>query len=287
MKNKILFLAAFISLAFSIQQSFSASSKTVKYNINGKLSTYHCLNSNSLTHLKLKGPGILTMTFRARFTEDSPEKLSFGILYLIDSTKVKTLLVKDVVRLKSTSFIQSSSEIPSTSRTFTIKINPDVKDVAFSMQSPNPQVDFRYKFVADSVTEWRDIKPIGDTVKTYLKVDISDKLPYYRFNATQPQKFKIKGPATVRVITRLEYDYTMQGIMSYRVKINRNNTFDKTYKLTSKPSTEAQYVQKNKFIPGVLKKFYIDVPAGTHIYEISLLDKRFSSLIRVSKQYKK
>jgi hypothetical protein len=154
------------------------------------------------------------------------------------------------------------------------------------MLRSSSQVDILCKFVPDSVPEWRDIKPVRDTVKINLKVDKSNPQTYYQLSASHPQKFKVTGPTTLRVITRLEYDYTMQGIISYRVRVSRNDTIMSTYKLSGNPSTEAQFVNRNKHIPGNLEKFFLQVPAGNNLYEFSLLDKRFSSLIRVSKQKK-
>jgi hypothetical protein len=282
--NKILFLIVFPAFIVLAHEKLNGQENRIKYNINGNLSTYYSLSHDSLTHMTINGPGNLTVSSRARFKDKSPDSLSFGVLYQIDNVKINLFNAKKVVRMGTNSFIQSSNDKPSTSRTFSLKIAPEVHDVAFSMLRTSPQVDILVKFIPDSIPDWMDIKPDKDTVKIKLKADKSNPQNYYQLSASKPQKFKVTGPTTLRVLTRLEYNYTMQGIISYRVRVARNDTIIGTFKLSGNPSSEAQYVNKKKFIPGTLGKFFLKAPSGSNNYEFSLLDKRFNSLIRVSKQ---
>lgn len=264
-----------------------AQSNKVKYSVNGKLYTYYALSHDSATNISVTGPGKLTIVTRARFKSDSPDSLSYSVVYQADNMKIKVHTAKKVIREDNNVYIQSINDKPSTSKTFTIKVEPEIHNYSFIMLSESPQVDLHYVFVSDTVPEWKDVKSLNDTAVVGLKVDKGNNQSYYRFSSLAFQKFKVKGPTSLRICTRLEYDYSMQGMVSYRVQVKRNDSIIGTYKLSGSPSVEAQYLDDKKHIPGTLEKFYLDVPAGENYYEFTLLDKQFTSLLRVSREKNK
>lgn len=265
------------------QINLNAQINRVRYNLKGNLYTYYALSRDSATHINVTGPGKLKLTTHARFTNDSPDSLSYAIVYYIDNADIKLLTAKKVSRAGKEVYIQSVDERPSTSKIYTIKVDTGAHDYSFYMLNISPQVDLHYKYVPDSVVEWKDKPSLTDTSEISIKIDKSSTKPYYRFSAEQPQKFKVKGPTSLRVLTRLEYSYTMQGLISYMVSVKRNDTIIGSFKLEANPSQEAQYANDKKLIPGTLEEFFIEVPAGENYYEFTLLDKKYTALIRVSK----
>jgi hypothetical protein len=278
--EKILLLVFFVGFSLSLE----AQNNVVKYLIKGKPVTYYALSRDSIQTIKVTGPGKLTITTRARFKEDSPDSISYSVVYQIDNVKMKIFSAKKVVRDGTKADIVSTNDIPSTSRSFTIDIDPDVHKIDLLMLKSEPQVDFQYKYSPDSVPDWNDIETITDTTRVFLRVDSEEVKDYYRVFYDAPQKFKVTGPTSLRILTRLEYNYTMQGQVSYRIQVTRNDTIVKTYKLTAMPSKETEYVFDKKHVPGTLEKIYIDVPPGENNYEFRILDKQFTSLIRISRQ---
>ncbi|MEI6851437.1 MAG: hypothetical protein WCL06_01290 [Bacteroidota bacterium] len=284
MKKKAALLNTFsFILLILFQLNLYAQMNRVKYNIKGNLLTYYALSRDSATHISVKGPGKLTLTTFARFTRESPDSISYTVVYKIDNTDVRAFTANKVIRAGRDVYIQAVEDKPSTVKTFSIKVKPGVHDYDFLMLYKSPQVDLRYKFVPDSVIEWKDKSSLNDSSQVDIKIDKLSTKSYYRFSAESPQTFKVKGPTSLRVITRLEFNYTMQGLISYRVSVKRNDTIIGTYKLEGFPSQEAQYANNRKLIPGSVQEFFLDVPAGDNSYEFTLLDKKFTSLIRVSK----
>ena len=270
------------------QLTYGANPNRVKYSIGNKLYNYHSLNNTKFTYVNVNGPGKLTVMFRAHFTSDSPQSLSYNIIYMADSAKIKVLKVNNVLPTTKNTYIQSSDDKPSDAKILVIGVKPDVKRIGCKTKDLSPQVDFIYKFEPTTVMPWRDLKSRNDSIKIGLKsVSKPSVQSYYRISSSKSQKFKVRGPATIRVFTRLEYDYTMQGLLTYRVSVKKNDSIPQTFRLTTNPSRDMQYVSDKKFVPGQLQKFFIEVPKGVHTYETSLLDRHFSSLIRVSKQEKK
>ncbi len=283
-KNFFLIKAFCLITVVFFQINLNAQINKVKYNINGKNINYYALSRDSMTHISVKGPGKLTITTRTRFTSITTDSLSYGIVYVCDDKKLKVHKVKKVGRDGSKVTIPSSTDVPSTPKSFTIKVDPEIHDYSFVMLDKSPQVDLIYKFVTEAAPKWKELSPLADTTTIKIKVDSSNIQSYYKLSSTHPQKFKVKGPSSLRVFTRLEYNYSMQGELSYRVMVKRNDTIIGTFKLSTKPSVEAQYIKDKKHIPGTLEKFYLEVPSGDNSYEFVLLDKHFTSLIRVSRK---
>ena len=282
--TKAIFKAIFVCLIALINLNLQAQEKKVKYHIDGKEVTYYTLSHIDSLRVPVNGPGKLTVTTRAHFTSNSPDSLSYSLIYQIDKEKIAVYKAKKVIREDTSVSIESSGDRPSTLKTFTIKIDPDVHSVSFLMLKDSPQVDLHYKYIRDEVPDWKDVKPVNDTVTIGLMVDKGKDKSYYRLSAASSKKFKVKGPTYLRVITRLEYDYTMQGMVSYRIQVKRNDTMPETFKLSAKPSSQVKYIDDGKHIPGSLEKFYLDVPPGEHTFEFSMVNKHFTALIRVSKQ---
>lgn len=77
----------------------------------------------------------------------------------------------------------------------------------------------------------------------------------------------------------IENDYSMKGRTDYRIQIKEDSKIKNTYQLSSVRSQTAKYLHENSKIPGKANEIVIDVPKGSHTYQISLLDKNKCSLL--------
>jgi hypothetical protein len=65
----------------------------------------------------------------------------------------------------------------------------------------------------------------------------------------------------------------MKGKLNYRVEVKEDNKLKNTYMLSSDRSDITKYKKDGKRTPGKANEIVINVPSGTHTYEISALDK--------------
>jgi len=86
-------------------------------------------------------------------------------------------------------------------------------------------------------------------------------------------KIKVTGPTTLRVLNRVEFDYKMKGRLNYRVEVREDKRLKNTYMLCADRSDVTKYRREKKKTPGKANEIVINVPSGTHIYEIVTLDK--------------
>lgn len=287
MKNKISFLTfTFLIILLACSHKILAQKNSIQYTINGHQVEYNPLSISKAYSVTLNGPGKLLIRTRVRHNQNNTKSFSYGIAYTDNNSEKKYLATTNVKPVDSLVKINATSEKASKLKVFTINVPAGKHNYSFYMVKESPQIDIYTKFNPDPVVKWIDIQPINDTTRVFIKSDKANPQAYYRISNTIVKKYKIKGPASLRIISRLEYNYTMQGIISYRVLMNRNDTIIEMFKLSSEPSVETQYLFEKKYIPGTLTKFYIEIPSGVHICLFSLKDKHFSSLIRVSKKSK-
>ena len=71
----------------------------------------------------------------------------------------------------------------------------------------------------------------------------------------------------------MENHYYMKGRINYRLQVKEDGEIRHTCLLSSVRSEITSYKKDGNKIPGKAKEIVINVPSGTHIYEIIPLDK--------------
>jgi len=71
----------------------------------------------------------------------------------------------------------------------------------------------------------------------------------------------------------------MKGRINYRLQVKEDGDVKNTYLLSSVRSEVTSYKKDGEKIPGKAKEIIINVPRGTHIYEIVPLDKDKNSIL--------
>jgi hypothetical protein len=102
---------------------------------------------------------------------------------------------------------------------------------------------------------------------------------YYRFSATNPLKIEVTGPTKLQLLSRFENHFQMKGAILYRLQIKEKGKVLNTYQLSNRTSGITVYKNNEKLIPGKASEIMINVPKGTHIYEIIPLDQDKNTLL--------
>jgi hypothetical protein len=147
--------------------------------------------------------------------------------------------------------------------------------------SVNSRISTRVLFteIKEKKIDWVSLSPMYPNEPVSL-VTNEDVVSYFRYSTAKPLKIKITGPTTLRVLNRAEFDYKMKGKLNYRVKVKEDNKVKNTYMLCSDRSDITKYKKDGKRTPGKANEIVINVPSGTHTYEIITLDK-YSILARI------
>ena len=117
-------------------------------------------------------------------------------------------------------------------------------------------------FAQRNITKWREVTPKKFARKTLIKVSENERT-YYAVSKEEKVTFEVKGPAKIRVLTRLGLPKIKAESYKYAVSYKRDGKKKKTKKLNTKASKLAFMGD----VPlGQSRSFYLKVPAGKHKY---------------------
>ncbi|MFH1319701.1 MAG: hypothetical protein ABII90_03495 [Bacteroidota bacterium] len=245
---------------------------------------YYPLSSTQSTLLMTERPGRLKVFVRMQINKEKITDSICFIKYTIDDKIVKVKKIKKF-SIDTNAVYEEKSIIflPSNVKTFTIDIPPEKHKIKFLSTNPEINIDAHFKFKEAIKPVWEEIKLINNVSTETLKVIGKSKtLEYYKLTQDTAIQLKVKGPTTLRVLVRGEFQCSMYGNNVYKIKLIRNNSLLNTYKFSCKRSKTVEYEKNEELIPGSLNKIYVKVPVGENLYKFVLKDKDKSALMRFS-----
>jgi len=114
--------------------------------------------------------------------------------------------------------------------------------------------------------DWRSFTPTTYAGETNMLVD-GETFVYYRFTGDDPLAFSVEGPTRLKILTRVRLPNDVDS-ESYTVVVSRDGVEDQRESFEGRHSSHAHYIAFTPMGPGQLKRLYIDVPTGTHGYEL-------------------
>lgn len=242
--------------------------------VSGTSYKYYPLSTDDSSVLTTRGPGKLKIITRCHLNFQSESRVDYVIYYRInggDKTKVEFASVKPD---NNSSFEDVSLGFPSAGENILIELSRGEHTIELWSGSEYPKICTRVLFteIKEKKIDWISFSPKYPNEPVSL-ITNEDVVSYYRYSSAKPLKVKITGPTTIRVLNRVEFDYKMKGRMSYRVEVKEDKKVKNTYMLSSDRSDVTRYKKDSKRTPGKANEIVINVPSGTHTYEIITLDK--------------
>lgn len=246
--------------------------------VDGKKRTYHPLNIKKPVVVKVTGPTTLRLVTRA---ECLGEETIYSFLVTRDGAKryhIARVTSPDPEvhaegnsRVKLGSSRTATFKVPAGEHTYEISLPAGAKGGVYvrpmvleSAKSPASYVAFLPKSFAEEVR-------VAVREAEYL---------YYRGAQNKPLELEVVGPTKLKIVSRLEFDYTMRGEKSYRVQVVEGGKVMATKVLKAKPSALASYVGKSTRVLSEGSTFYLKVPTGRHAYQLTLPDPGVSAVFR-------
>lgn len=96
-------------------------------------------------------------------------------------------------------------------------------------------------------------------------------ITYHTTRTGQPVSLRVVGPTTLELLTRLDYDVTMRGSQSYRMRVSEPGHPPKTFDFKTTKAVAAVYTNLPDRVPSKFSRVRISVPAGTHEYAVELV----------------
>jgi len=284
----LLILTCFIACSFISAQNAEKSrhlkpsnfTKKVTTVISGEERSYYSLSNEQPSVISVQGPGTLRVLTRGRFQTAQEDYISYEILYTIDGGEQKRVRMKDVVRSKQATYLNGSLGMPGDREDFDIELVRGDHTIEFLLKDGTVPVAVQYLFTPgkEKQQDWIDFSPLQPSEPVDL-VSSETSVTYYRFSGAKPLRIEVNGPTELRVFTRVEYQYQMQGRVDYRLQLSENGKVMNTYQMSSTRSEVTIYKNDKNLIPGKASEFLVEVPSGKHVYQVVPLDPDKGTLL--------
>ncbi|NQS97658.1 MAG: hypothetical protein HQ591_04320 [candidate division Zixibacteria bacterium] len=257
--------------------------KMVKIRIKGKDWTYYKLDLKNPLETVIDGPVKLKIITRLNMKGyEKDDKVDYTIYSVIDGKK--THYTRSAEISKGIELSQSGEgdigmggniiiDLPNGKHKIKLYLDKrDKREIYVRVLKKNSKLSEKPKRVAMNPQEYTNMVKILVKEKQY---------DYYRVGAQDSLKLSIIGPATVKVLSRLEYDLTMNGDKKYRTQVYEDDSLKNTFLLNTVLSDVAVYAEP--YAEKSLSRgdhFYIEVPPGEHIYTFRVLDSGMSAILK-------
>ena len=252
--------------------------------ISGHSRNYYKLDTDQTVRFQLEGPQRVRVITRVVLPADDSER-SYRVEYQMDSQTPRQFdtdtEVSPVVRhaaIPELAFGKSRSiylTVPEGSHTYKFYL-PDGSDDSVYLR----MIAAKMEQTDANDPEMVQLRPEGGAEKTVLQYkDIS--LTYYAITDRKSAEVSVLGPTSLQVLSRLQFEYWMEGEVSYRIQVLEDGLVQGTYQLSSERSETTVYRDDGERIPGKWRRFEIDVPEGRHTYIFRMADGEYSALIKI------
>jgi len=245
-----------------------------------KTRNYYALHATEGAEVLITGPGTLRVISRGKFTVNDRDKIKYGIRYTVDGGEIMEEKFLRVPRSKKAYYLEEGPDGVAAMREFEISLGRGDHSLSFLLGEKTDFASVRFIFYPAKAKKqkWMSYSPVNTDMPIVL-VSNETMTKYYRFSSDKPMNVKAKGPAELRVMTRVENHYDMKGRINYRIQVTENGEVLNTYHLSSRRSEVTTYLEDESLVPGKACEFVINVPSGTHTYEIAPLDKVMETVL--------
>lgn len=242
--------------------------------VSGKSYKYYPLSADQPSVLTTRGPGKLKIITRGHLNSQSESYQDYVIYYRINGGKKIKSEFNSVKPDNKAVFQNVSMGFPTIGQNIIIELSRGEHTIELWSGSENSGINTRVLFteIKEKKIDWVSLSPMYPNEPVSL-VSNEDVVSYFRYSTAKPLKIRITGPTLLRVLNRVEFDYKMKGKLNYRVEVKEDNKLKNTYMLSSDRSDITKYKKDGKRTPGKANEIVINVPSGTHTYEIITLDK--------------
>ncbi len=242
--------------------------KAVMLSISGNQVPYYQLSKSGELKIKVEGPADLKVFSRLSY----PAGANGAQKYTLEiSDNGKPLRTQSSAAERSQGVFPELGVAAGMSRKLTLHIPRGSHTLGFRLKETSaPGVFLRVLYHSRAATAKLSLL----TPLAYSRVvtaSVNESLIAY-FVATKDREVKLRviGPLTLRVESRLNYDSRMIGDQKYGIVMTENGKTVRTVPLLAQRSTAVTYKDWADVVPGKLKTFTFNVPAGEHTYSFLL-----------------
>ena len=246
---------------------------SISINISGKSLRYYPTSVDEASILTVRGPGKLKIITRGQLNSTINKSLNYVVYYRINGGQKIKVDFNEVKPDNNAYFQDASLGYPSVGENINVELSRGENTVEVWSGSTNPKAYIRNLFTEtkEKKVDWVKLSPMYPNEPVSL-VTNEDVVSYFRYFSSKSLKIKVTGPTILRVLNRVEFDYKMKGKINYRIEVKEDKKVKNTYMLSADRSDVTRYKKDGKKTPGKANEIMINVPSGTHTYQLLPLD---------------
>ncbi|HEY3294328.1 MAG TPA: hypothetical protein VGL38_02720 [bacterium] len=255
--------------------------RKVELLISGKRREYYALEQGKQLQITVQGPSRLRIVSRVLL--DSPKDTAdYG--YVIQRKNGKTFTIVHTAGLSDKALMAGEgAKVVGESRSKVMDVPQGDQTFVFTLpKNTKRSVIFRFAVETNEFTAGAPV--VAMTPADFTKeVDLTSgekTVPYYRVGTGFNVALKIIGPATIKVLSRIEFDQSMNGKQKWKVQVAEDGKVKAVYPLSAGRSDTIAYHETSSLVASWAETFFIEVPQGEHRYEFTLPDNHRTALLR-------
>ena len=255
--------------------------RKVELLISGKRREYYALDQNKQIQITVKGPSKLRVVTRVLL--DSPKDTA-DYSYIVERKGGKTFTIVHSAGLSDKALLAGEgAKVVGESRSKVIDVPQGDQTFVFTLpRNGKRTLIARFAVETNQFTAGAPVVAMTPTEFT-KEVDLTSgekTVPYYRVGTGFNVSLHIIGAATVKVLSRIEFDQAMTGKQKWKVQVNEDGKVKATYPLSAGRSDTIAYHDSSPLVASWAETFFIEVPTGDHRYDFTLPDNHRTALLR-------
>jgi hypothetical protein len=222
------------------------------------------------------GPARLRVVSRVEFPKGTDDPIAYGVSV---ATERKLLEVQKTQSLPSSyASIRKNAVRLGQSRQMLVSIPKGKVMLKISVEGKSPVLIRLLK--APPIRRGEKtitLTPIDAPRGISLKED-EKLIPYFSALPGRSVRYRLVGPTTLHLITRLDFDATMRGEQSYRLAITEGEKTLREVEYRTTKALTATYPDLKDLIPSKFRRLTLPIAAGTHEISVALLKPRSGSV---------
>ena len=276
-----------VTIAVAVAADFKfitpyAFDRQVDVQIAGKSREYYALSGEKRVQVKVKGPTRLRVISRV-VLDSKQDSLDYKFMARRQGSPKP-------IEFRHRSQIFDNATVPGDTDGGVTAIRSKIIDVPrgdqtygfFLPRNSNQTVLLRFARESNQFAQGDKIvamTPISYTTRVDL-VTKEEVSAYYRVGSKDKVVLRLIGPATLKAMSRIEFDQNMNGRQKWRVQVMEDGKVKATHSLSATKSQITAYRESSPYVPSHSEALFVEIPDGTHDYEFRLPDNHRPVLFR-------
>jgi hypothetical protein len=244
--------------------------------VNGKSRIYFRILPARDFAAVVSGPTNLKVVTRAETSVQAAETVAYSVSVFDGATLLKEQKTESSVSERSA--VLEGGPALCKSRTFTLAIPRGTHRIRLAV-SGVPSVLVRL-LVAGSKAAEKPPTVSMTPVEASRSVTLAEGeklIPYYTVQPGRPVRWRIVGPTSFELTSRLDFDASMRGVQVYRLAIVEPGRPDREYEFKTTKTTTASYTDLGDRVASKLSRVVVPVGVGLHELSVELREPKSGS----------